>query len=257
MKINTRLWLGLLAVSLAGAAKAEGPDFTLTNHEHLDVIASYTNGVLRQSSSADILPSGRVDSILTYDDSRLTVCGGSISSLWTFGSSQANIVDGFIDDFGASGSSTVFFSGGGIGQQLNALQNSRVFFSGGSTSYLGSKGTSRIEISGGFIGGWGTWGGLLADDSSIVDISGGLIEYLHARSSSITRLYGSDFQLSGGLSLIGNELFGTGILSGKWNNGTPWEINIYQHDSSASIFLIPEPGTLLLLGLGGWLIRKR
>jgi hypothetical protein len=257
MTMNKVLWIGLLAASLATAAKAEGPDFTLSDQEHLDVFTSYTNGTLLQSSNTEIFPGGRIDNLLTYDSSRVILSGGRISTLWTFGTSYATISDGFIDDFGAAGNSTVFFSGGGIGQQFNAMQNSTVFFSDGSTSYLGTAGNSRIEISGGTIGGWDIWGGLFADGASIVDISGGLIDYLHARQSSTTTLYGSNFQLSEGLSLIGNELFGTGILSGNWNNGNAWEINIYQHDSSASIFLVPEPAAVLLLGLGGLLIRKR
>jgi hypothetical protein len=47
MNINKALWIGLLTSWLAIAAKAEGPDFTLIDHEHLDAITPYTNGDLR------------------------------------------------------------------------------------------------------------------------------------------------------------------------------------------------------------------
>ena len=47
MNINKALWIGLLTAWLAIAAKAEGPDFTLIDHEHLDAITPYTNGDLR------------------------------------------------------------------------------------------------------------------------------------------------------------------------------------------------------------------
>jgi hypothetical protein len=53
-----------------------------------------------------------------------------------------------------------------------------------------------------------------------------------------------------------NQIFGTGLLSGEWMNGTSWSTNIYENDSTATI-IIPEPATLFLLGLGAVILRKR
>jgi hypothetical protein len=89
-----------------------------------------------------------------------------------------------------------------------------------------------------------------------VNISGGSIESLHARDTSTTNIFGQNFQYGNGLILDGNRVFGTGILSGEWLDGTPWAIDIMENYSTATI-LVPEPASLFLLGLGGLLIRKR
>jgi len=54
-----------------------------------------------------------------------------------------------------------------------------------------------------------------------------------------------------------NQLFGTGILSGQWLDGTSWATQISGNSETATILLIPEPATLALLGLGGLLLQKR
>lgn len=243
-----------LAGILAFPAQA---DFILNNIEHFDVVSHHDSGTLSDSSSATIFPGGDVNILSLFGGSSLEVMGGSISTLGLYETSSADIYSGFIDDFGAANSSIVHFYGGGIGQCFHASQESKVYFSGGGTSYLSAGGSSTINVSGGFIGGWGTYGGLFSDDTSTVHISGGEIDYLHALQSSITTFYGYDFELSGGLTLDGNEVLGTGILAGTWNNGATWEVQIYQHDPAATILLVPEPATVLLLGLGGLAFRRK
>jgi hypothetical protein len=40
-------------------------------------------------------------------------------------------------------------------------------------------------------------------------------------------------------------------------DGTPWSVNIWGNEPSATIRAIPEPATLLLLGLGAVMLRIR
>jgi len=79
---------------------------------------------------------------------------------------------------------------------------------------------------------------------------------LYAAGFSTVTLYGYGFQLGAGLSLDGNRILGTGLLSGEWWNGTPCSVNIYENDPTATI-LIPEPATITLLGLGGLAMLRR
>jgi hypothetical protein len=99
---------------------------------------------------------------------------------------------------------------------------------------------------------------LYACGSSTVNLSGGNIKYeLDATDFSTVKFFGQNFLLGPGLFLDGSQLLGTGSLSGAWMNGTPWTVNISEHDSTARILLIPEPCTLLFLGLGAAMVRLR
>jgi hypothetical protein len=84
-----------------------------------------------------------------------------------------------------------------------------------------------------------------------MNVSGGIInDGLWARDTSTVTLYGYDFRATGGLSLNGEKVLGTGLLTGKWFDGTPWATNIRANESGATIRAIPEPSTLALLGMG-------
>jgi len=69
--------------------------------------------------------------------------------------------------------------------------------------------------------------------------------------------HAQDFVLGTGLSLDGDRVLGTGILSGKWFDGTPWTVTIGQNDPGATILAIPEPATLSLLALCGLEVFRR
>jgi len=53
-----------------------------------------------------------------------------------------------------------------------------------------------------------------------------------------------------GLTLDGDRVLGTGLLTGKWFDGTSWAIPIQKHDLGATIRVVPEPSTLVLLSIG-------
>jgi hypothetical protein len=97
--------------------------------------------------------------------------------------------------------------------------------------------SSAVDVSGGsvYI--------LNAYDFSTANISGGGVSYLYAYNSSTVIFHGQNFSASGGLHFDGNRVLGTGILSGKWMDGTPWEMSVVQNDPTATILAVPESPT--------------
>ncbi len=124
---------------------------------------------------------------------------------------------------------------------------------------------SRINISGGSVGRW-----LRTYDSSEVTVSGGSIgdsifAGYDSPDNSVITFVGSDFAVDG-------EAFGYGELSsifgrGYWGEpsrrltGTLASMDLLNNDfyigGDSRIVLVPEPGTVLLLGLGAVMLRKR
>ena len=155
-----------------------------------------------------------------------------------------NIIDGgqitrWIEVFDYS---QVNMSGGSIGFELFTWDNSQANISAGSIAYdLNTSDDSEVFVSGGTIG-----------------------DGIDVRHNSEVTIYGTDFEVDGvpvdyGQITTGsiNE-FGrlTGILTGSLQNGDTLN-NIFYIEPDAAIFLVPEPGTLILLGLGSLIMRKK
>ena len=110
-----------------------------------------------------------------------------------------------------------------VGDGLSAENNSRVAISGGSVAgRLRAYNNSLVTISGGYVG-----------DMLTVDDNGQVI------------VIGSDFNF--GLGRIAET---EGVLTGTLQNGDSINFSFHQYSANSSIVLIPEPTTLLLLGLG-------
>ncbi len=115
---------------------------------------------------------------------------------------------------------------------------------------------SQGDISGGVIG----LGGLRTRRNSQADISGGAIEgVIRLVDFSVITFYGSDFMIdgrpvNGTITGWGGVMYGT--LTGTFVDGSAFNSRLEIHDY-ASLTLIPEPATLLLLGLGAVMLRKR
>jgi hypothetical protein len=82
------------------------------------------------------------------------------------------------------------------------------------------------------------------------------VRYLSACNTSTVTFLACDFHLGDGLSLGGKRVLGTGILSGEWFDGTPWEVNIAANEPGATIWT-PEPASLALLAVGGLVVLRR
>ena len=224
--------MAILAFMLMGQAQG----FSLTGNQHITVDTVYGgSNWLYDTSWVDIVSGGSVYQLQTYDNSSTNISGdGSVYSLYTYDNSHVDMYNGTVQVwFKTQGSSSADIYGGSM-HSLGIYNSSFVSISGGSMTYL------------------------YTHDLSSVELSGGSFDTLGAFNSSIITFNAQDYILGDGLSLIGNRLSGTGLLSGKWMDESQWAVNIGANDSTASIVLAPEPCTFLLLGLGAAVaVRKQ
>ncbi len=204
------------------AMDVSNASFTLADNQHLDVITEYYLGSLFGSSTADVYQGGCIWNAYVNDNSILRVL---------------DYRDG---TYGLS-----------VGR-TRIKGNGQLIVSGGKTGAIDAEENSRIMISG------GETGDILAFGNSHIDLFGGAIPKVYVGDNSTLNIYADSFILGSGLSLDGNRLLGTGILSRQWFDGTSWTTQISGNAETATILLIPEPATLALFALGGiWLAKRK
>ena len=177
--------------------------------------------------------------------------GGSTGSFYNIMASRINISGGSIGgSLGAYDRSQVHISGGSIGRSLVANDTSQVHISGGSIDYLHLYESSRVDI----------YGGSIAENLDNYLFPAGQLTNL-----AILTIHGSDFTVNG-VAFGYGELFGPG--GGYSPPGNGYQItgmlvsgelidNYYYIGYNAKIILIPEPATLLLLGFGAVIFRRK
>ncbi len=215
-------------------------------------------------TTVNMLEGGSIaDTLKGFEDSIINILGGSIGhELYSHDSSRLNISGGTIGgQLHSSDFSQVDISGGLIAFQLSIYGSSQVNISGGTIGYrFYSSDSSQVNISGGSI--------KLFElrDSSQVNISGGSIgENLLLSENAVLTIDGSDFAVDGQSVDDGKITSITGgpnhsepyrHLTGILANGDLLD-NDFRIGHDASIVLVPEPATLLLLGLGAVMVRRR
>jgi hypothetical protein len=185
----------------------------------------------------------------------ILICGQ-----WALGTNwySGNVSIGAGDLYGSGylwNSATLSMTGGQM-QSLNTFGSSSTDISGGViSSGIDVYESSNLTVSGGQVGGY-----LEAYDNGTVTLSGGSISgWVYAEDGAVINVYGYDFNYD---PTGGNK--NGGELRGIWAGGEAFTLDFLDNLSVGSTYYghvslheIPEPATLLLVGLGGLILRNR
>jgi len=174
---------------------------------------------------------GGMTHVFAYDESTINVGGGDIPTLCAHDSISVNV-------FGGSVYGLYAYDTGNV----NVCENAYV-------DILRTRGYSVATVSG------GTLDLISASQFGTVNLLGGLVsDYLAAGDSGIINIYGYylDKSATGGHH-------GFGFVSGQWPDRTTFNIDLSGSATYSRIILheIPEPATVLLIGIGSIALRRR
>jgi hypothetical protein len=193
-------------------------------------------------TTVNLLAGGNIGELSVYQDGRANLLGGTLmrtpwgydcyGHLYAYDRSQVAMSDGATGDLIAHDSSHLAISGGVVWDDVVAYDNSQVTISGGILKNC-----------------------LFLTDGSHVILSGGIIErQIYLRKWSTLTIYGSDFVFNG--SPIGGSVL---ELHNLWSY-PPWSFltGVLANGDALDVYLYtPEPAMVLLLGLGGMVLRRK
>jgi hypothetical protein len=192
---------------------------------------------------------GSVDNIIYTAHSQGIILGGTGTEINVTGESSVTLSGGIFENVNGEGDCSISVSEG----QFQGLMfvnggNYTLEMSGGQTHVIDGSGLGYTTVSGGEIE------FLVSNLSATVEVSGGLVSNLIAgdySNSGLIVIHGTDFNYDYGYitdfsgTLIGTLESGESLLAE------------FSRFGDAQILLVPEPATLLLVGIGAVMMRKR
>ena len=201
----------------------------------------------------------------------MNISGGSVDGwVQSLGSSTVNLSGGFVGEFITADSSIGNITLDGEARRIVSTASSEINIWAGIHLGLQVKDSSEANI----------FGGEISDitrvyDSSTINITGGIFSTLEIHSTATANLYGGaldtlqvvDDDKADVVNVYGYDLAktpsggsnGDGIVTGFWNDGTPFQIDLYNPNTYPHINLVPEPTSLSLLTLTtlAFLIKRK
>jgi len=239
-------------------------NFANTDNEFEYYYLDETDDAVNLGTQINILPGGAIWGATAYNNSSVNMMGGTVYSMKYHNYSSGNISGGTCDfTIHTNDYSALTISDGNLGL-VGAHGNSSVTISGGRfAENFYAEEHSNVNITGGIFEKY-----ISADFDSIVTLSGGSVEQLTVARNGIIYLDGTNFEISrlgvktklsygDRLRNFGEVLYLSGELAdGSMLDGTYCNVG-RKSSGTFDIIIIPEPCTLLLLGIGAVVMRRR
>jgi len=226
----------------------------------------------------DLVDGGEVGTLNMYNNSSITMAGGSVVNYLNLNDfTSATMLGGSVgESVFLTENATATMSDMSVGVSFSLTDNASATINSGSIEEdLVAFKNSSINMSGGSVG-----DSLFAVDYSTITMSGGSVGGLiRINSNGTIYLDGTGFEVNGNPLVYGDKLsdFGNffedrvggniydyygGTITGTLANGdalnSVFKIsNIGYYEGTGDIIVTPEPTTLLLLGLGAVMVRRR
>lgn len=233
---NVTIWVMVLVVICGRLQKADGMVVFNDGQTHTidyvidDQVEVEDSTFFLEPTTVNFVQGGdATGEVRVNENSVVNVMGASLTSaLAVWDTAQGNLFDGYIPRVSLLDRAIFNMHGGTMGTNLYGNYQSCITVSGG---HVQGNVSSTIDSS--------------------VSISGGTFDgYLHAGDNGLLTIIGSDFAVDGQPAPFGQYVGEReGILTGVLANGDLID-NWYYGTQNGTLILIPEPATLLLLGLG-------
>ena len=228
-----KLIIAIIAVLLCAAANVRAAgDWDIYSDAEIHDSDEYSNVSVFDTppdhTTLDMF-GGLVDSMAAFDESTVNVSGGYVSTLNSYEFSTVNAFGGFVHSLWAydTGTANVWGDAGMI--SLGARESGVVNMSGGTTENLG------------------------AGESGTVNVYGGLVTRgLNAWDFGVVNIYGYDLVKAGS-----GGHYGCGQVYGFFMDDSTFTIDFSTQETYSHVNLVPEPSSLILLGLGGLMIKRK
>jgi len=248
----------LLVVMLAGAGRVQA---ALTWDIYKDAVIDEVGDFYGRVHIYDTPP----------EHTSVNMVGGRVDVMWVYDASTLNMTGGRVSTLLGVESSTVNISGGAEVRSAGVWEFGTVNMSGGDVEHVRTKDHTTMNISGGSVE-----YAVEVRDLGVLNMTGGQVHVLTAFDSAFVNLLGGNIsemgiaerggrKFDGVINVYGYDLvktssggkYGHGQVYGSWYEDTRFTIELRGSDTYSGIALIPEPTTLLLLGIGAAIVRMR
>jgi len=266
--LNVFLILTITSVSVADIVYIDdGEVHTISDYRDDSIRLDFTIAN-EPGTHVNLIEGGSINDCFLYNNSSATIDGGIIETeLRVHGNGFFAIESGAMESLLVSDNASAIINGGTI-NSFTASNNATTTINDGTLNSLTSISFGMININGGsFL--WDVGVGL---NGNIMITGGSFGRYLNVNQEGMIYLDGIGFEVNGQALSYGDKVsafatytpgtigYYSGVITGTLSDGSLLnnQFQIYgDYGATGDIVIVPEPVTVMLLGLGGLIIRQK